>query len=67
MQANDIDDSGHLSDTRGEDVRGLGYAAVHELDQIRAEALRHIDEGSFSCVASLFRSLFPLLFTVTML
>jgi len=32
-----------------------GNAAVHELDQIKAEALRDIDEdeGGFSCVANL--------------
>jgi hypothetical protein len=68
MQANNIDnDSGHLSDTQEleGDVRGLGNAAVHKLNQIRAEALRQIDEGGFSCVASLFLSLLLCLFTVT--
>ena len=52
MQANDIDnDSEHLSDTQGGDARGLGKAAVCELNQIRSEALRHIDESRFSCVS----------------
>jgi hypothetical protein len=53
MQVNNIDnDSGHLSDDTQElegDVRELGNAAVHELNQIRAEASRQFDEGGFSC------------------
>jgi hypothetical protein len=54
MQANNIDDdSEHLSDAQEGDVPGLGNAAVHELNQIRAEGLRDIDKGGFSCVASL--------------
>jgi hypothetical protein len=55
MQANHIDndsESEHLlSDTQEGDVPRLGNAAVHELKQIRAEALRDIDKGGFSCVA----------------
>ena len=54
MQANDTDnDSGYFSDTQEGDVPSLGndvVVTVHELKQIRAEALRHIDEGGFSCV-----------------
>jgi len=54
MHASNIDnESDHLSDTQEGDVPGLGNAAVHELNQIRAEALRKIDEGGFSCAASL--------------
>ena len=69
MQANNIDnDSGNISDTQGGDVPRLGNAAVHELKQTRAAALRDIDEGHFSCVASLSLSLLlPCLFTVTAL
>jgi hypothetical protein len=67
MQANDIEDSGHLSDTQEGGVRGLGNAAFHELNQIRSEVLRDIDEGRFSCVASLFLSPLPRMFTVTVL
>lgn len=52
MQANHIDndsESEHLlSDTQEGDVPRLGNAAVHELKQIRAEALRDIDKGGFS-------------------
>jgi hypothetical protein len=67
MQANNIDNcSEHLSDaTHGGDVPGPGNAAVHELNQIRAAALKNIDECGFSCVASL--SLLPRMFTVTVL
>jgi hypothetical protein len=51
MQANNSDnDSEH---TQEGVVPGIGNAAVHELNQIRAEALRDIDKGGFSCVASL--------------
>jgi hypothetical protein len=54
MLARNIDnDSKLLSDTQEGDVPRLGNAAVHELKQIRAEALRDIDEGGFSCVASI--------------
>jgi hypothetical protein len=57
MQANDINnDSEHLLVTQEGDVRGLENT-VHELDQIRAEALRDIDEGGFSCVAKVSLSL----------
>jgi PHS family inorganic phosphate transporter-like MFS transporter len=49
MQANNIDnDLEHDSDTQEGDVPRLGNAAVHELNQIRAEALRDIDKGGFS-------------------
>jgi hypothetical protein len=65
MQANNIDnDLEHDSDTQEGDVPRLGNAAVHELNQIRAEALRDIDKGGFSCVASLSPPLLPRLFTV---
>jgi hypothetical protein len=65
MQANNNDnDSEH---TEEGDVPGIGNPAVHELNQIRAEALRNIDEGGFSCVATLSLSLFLRLFTVTVL
>jgi hypothetical protein len=70
MQANNIDnDLKHLSDTQEGDVRGLGNAAVYEPNRIRAEALRDIDEGGFSCAAglSLSLSLLRRLFTVTVL
>ena len=50
MQANNIDSD---TDTQEGDVRELGNTAVYELNQTRTEALRHIDEGGFSCVASL--------------
>ena len=60
MQTNDDDsDSGHLRDFREGSVRGAGLppvnndAMVCELDQIKTEALRDIDDGSFSCVTSL--------------
>jgi hypothetical protein len=68
MQASNIDnDSEHLpADTREGDVRGLGNAVVHELNQTRAEALRDIDKGCLSCVASL-SLLLPRLFTATVL
>jgi hypothetical protein len=60
MQANNIDnDLKHLSDTQEGDVRGLGNAAVYEPNRIRAEALRDIDEGGFSCAAGLSLSLSP--------
>ncbi|KAI0279763.1 major facilitator superfamily domain-containing protein [Russula aff. rugulosa BPL654] len=50
MPGNDIDNrSEHLSDTtHGGDVPGPASAAVYELNQIRAAALRDIDEGGFS-------------------
>jgi hypothetical protein len=68
MQANNIDtDSEHLSGTQEGEVRGLANAAVYELSQTRADTLRNIDQGGFSCVASLFLSLFSRLFTVTLL
>lgn len=60
MQSNDGDsDSDQFSYTeRG--VPGAGpshpvnhHAVAHELDQMRTEALKDIDEGGFSCVASL--------------
>jgi hypothetical protein len=52
MRANNIDSGSEH--TQEEDVRGIGNAAVHELNQkIRAEALRRIDEGGFSCATSL--------------
>jgi hypothetical protein len=72
MQANNIDsDSEHLSDSTWEgDVRGLRNAAVHELNQIRAEALRDIDnlKGGFSCIATVVSLplLLARLFTVMM-
>jgi len=56
MQANNI------SVTQKGEVHGLKNTAVHELNQIRAEALNDIDEleGGFSCVvASLSLSLSP--------
>jgi len=63
MQANNI------SVTQKGEVHGLKNTAVHELNQIRAEALNDIDEleGGFSCVVaslSLSLSLLPRLFTV---
>lgn len=69
MQANRGDgDSDDFSDTHEGDVRGAGppgpvnnHNAAHELDQIRTDALRDIDEGGFSCVASLFVPVFRLL------
>jgi hypothetical protein len=54
MQANNIDNnSEHISDTTQGDAHGPGNAAVHELNEIRAQALKDIDEFGFSCVASL--------------
>jgi hypothetical protein len=67
MQANDGDnDSEHLPGTQERPqggARGAGLppvinnATVHELNQIKTEALRDINEGGFSCVTSL--SLLP--------
>jgi hypothetical protein len=58
MQANNIDNASENS--QEENVCGNGNlnAAAHELNQIRADALRRIDEGGFSCVAGLSLSLF---------
>jgi hypothetical protein len=57
MQANDGDsDSDYRSGTHeggGPGAPANNNAAVHELNRIRSEALRDIDEGGFSCVASL--------------
>lgn len=69
MQADRADgDADSFSDTHEGDVRGAGppgpvnnVAAAHELDQIRSDALRDIDEGGFSCVASLSVPVFRLL------
>lgn len=53
MQANDGDTD---SDTHEGGVHRAGLppvnnlATAHELDQMRTEALRDIDEGGFSCV-----------------
>ena len=50
MQAGDIDNnSEYPSDTREGGARGLGLgnAAVHELNPIKAEAIRDIGEGGF--------------------
>ena len=71
MQANNIDNCPeHLSDSThgpGGDVPEPENAAVHELNQTRAAVLSNIDEGGFSCVASLSLSLLPRMFTVTVL
>ena len=63
MQANDGEsDSEHLPDTQeGPEggIRGAGLpavvnnATVYELNQIKTEALRDINEGGSSCVTSL--------------
>jgi hypothetical protein len=57
MQANNIDNASENS--QEENVCGNGNlnAAAHELNSIRADALRRIDEGGFSCVAGLSLSL----------
>jgi hypothetical protein len=59
MQENDGDsDSEHFlpGDAHEGGFRGPhpvnNNAAAHELDQMRTEALRDIDKGGFSCVAS---------------
>lgn len=59
MQANDGDSDSEQflpGGTHEGGVRGPppvnNNAAAHELDQMRIEALRDIDKGGFSCVAS---------------
>lgn len=69
MQANGGDgDSDSFSDTHEGNVPGAGpahpvnnNAVGHELDELRTEALRDIDNGGFSCVASFSAPVFRLL------
>jgi hypothetical protein len=58
MQANGGDgDSDSFAETHEGNVPGVG----HELDELRTEALRAIDNGGFSCVASFSVPVFRLL------
>ena len=60
MQADNIDSGSENTQEGNGYGNGNGNlnAATHELNQIRAAALRSIDEGGFSCVASLSLSFF---------
>jgi hypothetical protein len=60
MQVNDGDnDSEHLPATHEGGIRGGGpptvnnNATIHELNQIKTEALRDLDGGGFSCAGTL--------------
>jgi hypothetical protein len=59
MQVNNGDSDSDIRERGGRDASLLpanNDAVVHELNRIRAEALKAIDAGGFSCVAGLFPS-----------